>query len=704
MGQITRLIASPTNSSNTNSNTSLEPVLETILIELGMQNSIRSIREATLINSGRTLRFVYTNDEIKDVDLPQNVQAISIQKQGDTNIMTIRGNDGSIVVYTIESNLVNYSVVPKDNTVTVTRTGDERNVIFEVKANTPAINNGILTIKQGSFILGTFSANQEGNTEIQIPVNEGEEGQQGEKGEDGQDGKSAYDLWVEQGNIGSVEDFLASLKGDTGAKGDTGEKGDKGDKGDTGEKGDQGEQGIQGLQGQQGVRGEKGDKGDPFVIVKTYSSVEEMQDDYPYMELNDYVMISSSVEDPDNAQLYVKTSTGWNFITDFSGAMGIKGEKGDNGQDGANGQDGQNGKSAYQIAIDNGFVGTESEWLASLKGEKGDKGDKGDSGDSGDAPVTDVRVNGTSVMTNKIANVQVTDYNTTLAYGQTSTVAKIHNIPIRVTLPEKPEYEGIDIEFYDITAKTELDFFKAVAISRGYPINRTNEITAITSSNKSYVTTGYAIDGVITPVQVRVHLASDITLTNCLDYNLSTVTVNGNDYSLKYTDPLKFRGRSCKFNNIRFEVMGDSNKSDYLITFYGDSGVHNKYTFDKCQFNGSVKQSSGRSNDFIKVSGTTTSTSCTIYFYFCTWVTNSGTGNNSTLVSGGKITINFVSPIGSPNLKILSNLGTGVVDSHSCTYFDVTSAAAVSGEFIYDGSSSLTKNDNKVIARNIFAA
>lgn len=33
------------------------------------------------------------------------------------------------------------------------------------------------------------------------------------------------------------------------------------------------------------------------------------------------------------------------------------------------------GYSAYEIAVINGFRGTEEEWLASLKGEKGDKGD-----------------------------------------------------------------------------------------------------------------------------------------------------------------------------------------------------------------------------------------------------------------------------------------------------------------------------------------
>ena len=35
------------------------------------------------------------------------------------------------------------------------------------------------------------------------------------------------------------------------------------------------------------------------------------------------------------------------------------------------GKDGQNGASAYQVAVANGFSGTEAEWLASLKGEDG---------------------------------------------------------------------------------------------------------------------------------------------------------------------------------------------------------------------------------------------------------------------------------------------------------------------------------------------
>ena len=41
------------------------------------------------------------------------------------------------------------------------------------------------------------------------------------------------------------------------------------------------------------------------------------------------------------------------------------------------------GLSAYQIAVNNGFSGTETEWLNSLKGEKGEQGLKGDNGSVG---------------------------------------------------------------------------------------------------------------------------------------------------------------------------------------------------------------------------------------------------------------------------------------------------------------------------------
>ena len=41
------------------------------------------------------------------------------------------------------------------------------------------------------------------------------------------------------------------------------------------------------------------------------------------------------------------------------------------GAQGIPGADGTPGKSAYQLAVDHGFVGTEADWLASLKGADG---------------------------------------------------------------------------------------------------------------------------------------------------------------------------------------------------------------------------------------------------------------------------------------------------------------------------------------------
>lgn len=81
----------------------------------------------------------------------------------------------------------------------------------------------------------------------------------------------------------------------------------------------------------------------------------------------------------------------------LEGAGALKGEKGDpfTYDDftpeqllALKGKDGINGKSAYQLAIDNGFVGTEVEWIASLKGETGPVGPIGPQGNTGETGAT----------------------------------------------------------------------------------------------------------------------------------------------------------------------------------------------------------------------------------------------------------------------------------------------------------------------------
>ena len=131
-------------------------------------------------------------------------------------------------------------------------------------------------------------------------------------------------------------DTLKPARGEQGIQGLRGERGLQGERGAQGERGIQGLQGVQGLQGLPGVKGDAGAKGEQ----------------------------------------------GERGLQGLQGAAGVKGDKGAQGIQGLPGKDGAkgaDGKSAYEVAVSNGFVGNEAAWLASLKGEKGDKGDAGGS-------------------------------------------------------------------------------------------------------------------------------------------------------------------------------------------------------------------------------------------------------------------------------------------------------------------------------------
>ena len=67
----------------------------------------------------------------------------------------------------------------------------------------------------------------------------------------------------------------------------------------------------------------------------------------------------------------------------LTGPQGIQGIAGINGTDGTNGTNGVNGAegaNAYQIAVINGYGGTETQWLASLQGATGPAGTNGTNG------------------------------------------------------------------------------------------------------------------------------------------------------------------------------------------------------------------------------------------------------------------------------------------------------------------------------------
>lgn len=197
----------------------------------------------------------------------------------------------------------------------------------------------------------------------------GDKGDKGERGAKGDNGLSAYDIALQHGYYGSEDQWLNHL---VGAKGEAGINGKDGDNGysayqlatNAGYVGTMSEwlRSLVGPKGEPGVAGQAGPIGP-------------------------------------------QGPAGKDGRDGLNGAQGPKGDKGDDGKQGKstyqvaidNGfigtekewlksiipRDGFDGRSAYEVAQSHGFTGTEEEWLASLKGEKGDKGDKGERGFSG---------------------------------------------------------------------------------------------------------------------------------------------------------------------------------------------------------------------------------------------------------------------------------------------------------------------------------
>lgn len=176
-----------------------------------------------------------------------------------------------------------------------------------------------------------------------------------------------------------------------------------------------------------GPQGQRGEDGKGFKILGVYESAEAMSDDRNSYEDGDIVIL----KEDGKALMYSKDSfvltdstydkKGFKYIIDLAELAAIKGDKGDPGQDGEKGdkgddgftptisadtsvsgqvsltidgkdtsetiviKDGQNGKSAYDVAVDNGWDDTlgEAAWLLSLKGSKGDAGEQGIQGEQG---------------------------------------------------------------------------------------------------------------------------------------------------------------------------------------------------------------------------------------------------------------------------------------------------------------------------------
>lgn len=173
----------------------------------------------------------------------------------------------------------------------------------------------------------------------------------------------------------------------------------------------------------------RGARGEAFKVDKTYPSVAKMNSSYANdgLPLGAFVIIDTgNVDDEENARLYYKGDSQYVYLTDLSGAQGIKGDKGeqglkgDTGEKGDRGEKGDTGAAAgfgtptasvellptgsnptfkvtatgentekvfnFNLGIPQGAKGEKGEQgEQGAKGDTGDKGDKGDKGDTGAA-------------------------------------------------------------------------------------------------------------------------------------------------------------------------------------------------------------------------------------------------------------------------------------------------------------------------------
>lgn len=154
----------------------------------------------------------------------------------------------------------------------------------------------------------------------------------------GSTGSSAYQVAVATGFVGTEAQWLASLQGVAGASGP---------------------QGIQGSAGGNGTNGTNGSNG-----VSAYQQWLNLGNTATQADFIAALRGAAGATGPQG----VRGTDGAPGPKGPSGIAGATGPQGAQGTSGANGQNGQNGPSAYQVAVNTGFVGTESQWLSSLTG------------------------------------------------------------------------------------------------------------------------------------------------------------------------------------------------------------------------------------------------------------------------------------------------------------------------------------------------
>ncbi|MBQ7873532.1 MAG: SGNH/GDSL hydrolase family protein [Oscillospiraceae bacterium] len=183
-----------------------------------------------------------------------------------------------------------------------------------------------------------------------------------EDGKDGADGLSAYEIAVEHGFVGTEEEWLASLQGKDGADGTDGKDGIDGIDGIDGANGADGyngKDGADGADGRDGRDGVDGKDGKDGMDGKNGLSAYEIALQHGYTgTIEDFVKLLLGSDDSADVPATEEDIA--------QGEAAVEGEI--EIEEGSGSYIPVPGKSAYEIALDHGYIGTEEEWLETLKG------------------------------------------------------------------------------------------------------------------------------------------------------------------------------------------------------------------------------------------------------------------------------------------------------------------------------------------------
>ena len=309
----------------------------------------------------------------------------------------------------------------------------------------------------------------------------------------------------------------------------------------------------------QGIQGIPGPQGEPFRIKKTYPSVAEMNADFNNMEYGDYVMIASSVEVEDNAKLYTRGETQWIFITDFSGATGIRGPVGATPSI-------QIGTVVSGATPSVTRTGTDENPVLNFVLQKGDKGDKGNTGDTG---------NGISSIEKTSTSGLVDTYTITYTNGNTTTF-------------DVSNGSGID----------RIEKTATVGNKDTYTIYFTNGST----------TTYEVANGEVTEQEFR----EEIDRLSMIYNAFPTTTGNGEEITLDGTAEVTFKKLDLKGNTYQESTTGKNKLPFDLATIksYNTNGTWNDNVYSYIGLNVTVNN-----DGTFKISSGTTTNTFNFYLY-----------------------------------------------------------------------------------------